>query len=241
MHVNKQNGKRYIGITKTSLYRRWGKDGHGYYSCPNTPICRAIKKYGWDGFEHVVLFENLSQEEASKKEIELIKEYKTQDGRYGYNTQPGGQLGNAGLKFSDESKRKMRDAKKGKKLTEEHKRKISEAGKGREAAPKSADGIRRLREANLGKTIPEETRQKISKTLTGIKRSPETLQKRKEHRKDIVKVYCPELDTEFPSINDASRDTAVPRSNIQKCLQGKRHTAGKANGTDIKLHWVKVG
>ena len=48
-----------------------------------------IIKYGWDNFEHEIVYENLSQREAQEKEIELIFKYKTWIGFEdccGYNT-----------------------------------------------------------------------------------------------------------------------------------------------------------
>lgn len=65
---------------------------------------------------------------------------------------------------SEEVKRKMSIANKGKTLSEETKKKISEAGKGRKC-PKSDDHRRKLSEANKGKKISNETKQKISTAL----------------------------------------------------------------------------
>lgn len=240
MHVNKINQKKYIGITHTTLYKRWGNNGSGYKNGRQSVFGRAIDKYGWDNFDHIVLFENLTMDEACKKEIEYIKKYNTQDPNYGYNIQPGGQLGNAGVKFSEESKQKMSDVKRGKKLSEEHKRKISESCKGHKPGIHTEEGLRKLREFNTGKTIPEETRRKISKSLTGIKRSPETLRKRKENSSRNVPVYCPELDMEFETICDAAKHSGAQRSNIQKCLKGERKTAGFDPVTHKRLHWEKV-
>lgn len=240
MHVNKINGKKYIGITKESLKKRWGCHGSQYIHDNSGRFAKALIKYGWENFDHIVVCENLSQEEACAKEIELIAVYKTQDPDYGYNIQAGGQLGNDGVIFSDESKEKMRKAKLGKKLSEEHKRKIGLSEKGRKAALKTPEGLQRLREANIGKTIPPEVRKKISNTLTGIKRSRETIQKRLESRKDLVKVYCPELELTFPSINEAARSTSIHRANIQKCLKGERQFAGRHPITNQKLHWIQV-
>lgn len=240
MHTNKTNNKKYIGITKTNLSKRWGHDGSGYRNNKQPLFSRAIEKYGWDGFEHVVLFENLSEKEACDKEIELISKYHTQNPNYGYNIQPGGQLGNTGVKFSEETKKKMSDAKKGRTLTEEHKQRISENCKGHTPCVHTEETKKRLSEINKGKKISEETKNKISETLTGIKRSPETLQKRKENNPMLVSVYCPELDMEFICIADAATYTGAQRSNIQKCLRGERHTAGKNPTTNEKLHWIKI-
>lgn len=72
-HINKYNGKVYIGITGINPSKRWGA-GCNYTGC--TLFNRALKKYGWKGFHHVILYPNLSKNIACKVEIELIKEYK---------------------------------------------------------------------------------------------------------------------------------------------------------------------
>lgn len=78
--------KKYIGITKNSLKRRWG-NGMGY----RTQIFnRAILKYGWCNIQHILLYDNLTLEEAKEKEIELISFFNTNDSRYGYNITGGG-------------------------------------------------------------------------------------------------------------------------------------------------------
>ena len=240
MHINKINNKKYIGITKTSLYRRWGKGGSQYLIDRHLPFARAIEKYGWDNFVHLVLYEHLTQSEACDKEIELIYKYRTQDSDYGYNIQPGGQLGNTGVVFTEEHRKKLSESKKGRKLSAEWRKKISEAVTGHRPAVHSLEFIEQQRLRNLGKIMPEETKRKISKTLKGIKRSPETLKKRKEHSTILVKVYSPELDMEFESIADAARYSGAQRSNIQKCLKGKRYTSGRHSETNERLHWKKV-
>ena len=88
-HINKINNKRYIGITKDKPVDRWGKDGNGYKT---QVFGRAIEKYGWDNFEHKILFENLSKKEAENKEIELIAFYQSNKPDYGYNVSGGGNL-----------------------------------------------------------------------------------------------------------------------------------------------------
>ena len=70
-HTNKFNGKVYIGITSRSVKRRWGNNGKQYLY-DNSRFANAIQKYGWDNFEHEILFEGLSKKEACQKEIELI-------------------------------------------------------------------------------------------------------------------------------------------------------------------------
>ena len=103
MHINKINDKKYIGITCQMPRKRW-KNGYGYdVGCY---FRNAIDKYGWNNFEHVVLFKNLSQKQAKEKEIELIKKYNTMNRNLGYNRTEGGD-GCQGIIMSNETKQKF--------------------------------------------------------------------------------------------------------------------------------------
>jgi len=134
-HINKTNGKRYIGITKQTPENRWGNDGINYKG-----FCRfwsAICKYGWDGFEHEIVVSGLTKEEACELEVKLIKEYKTQDRDFGYNILEGGNT----PKMTEEVRKKMSSSMKGNKnglghpCSEDKKRRISESQKGRKLTP----------------------------------------------------------------------------------------------------------
>ena len=87
VHINKINNKAYVGITSQSLTGRWGSNGNGYTK--KQVFYKAIQKYGWDNFEHILLEQNLSCEEASKKEKEYILKYNSLV-PYGYNCAIGG-------------------------------------------------------------------------------------------------------------------------------------------------------
>lgn len=90
VHINKTNRKLYIGQTcRKIVEQRYGKNGNQYKKCPL--FYNAIKKYGWNDFEHIVLFDNLSKEMADILEKELIKKYNTTDIEFGYNLNNGGQ------------------------------------------------------------------------------------------------------------------------------------------------------
>lgn len=97
------SGKVYIGITGIKPKDRWDS-GFGY---KGQVFERAIKKYGWENITHEILFTGLSKEEACKKEIELIAEYKSNDSRYGYNASLGGEGGNNGYIPSKEQRKAM--------------------------------------------------------------------------------------------------------------------------------------
>lgn len=100
MHVSPSN-KRYIGITRQEPEKRW-KSGNGYAG--NDYFYKAIKKYGWNNFEHNILFSELTKTEAEQKEIELISHYRSDEREFGYNFDHGG---NCVGSFSDEHKLKI--------------------------------------------------------------------------------------------------------------------------------------
>jgi group I intron endonuclease len=161
------NGKKYIGITSVSPKERW-KKGKGY---DTQYFSKAIKKYGWDNIKHEILFENLTKEEAEKKEVELIAFYKSNDKRYGYNIENGGR---AIGRFAPETILKMSEKKKGKHRSQETKRKLSKAFKGRVF---SEEWKNKISNSSKGKTLSEATRKKISLALKGRKASEKTKQK----------------------------------------------------------------
>lgn len=240
IHINKINNKKYVGITKTSVTKRWGKNGSEYIRDKSSIFGRAIVKYGWENFDHEIFSTNISKKRACDLEVILIATLRTRDKRYGYNIQPGGQLGNAGVVFSEEAKEKMRQAKVGNKLTEEHKKHISESLKGHKPANFTDESRMKLRLANIGKTIPNETREKISNTLTGITRSEETKRKMSANHVNKRGVFCPQLNEYFETLADVKNKYGIPHGNIEKCLSGERKSAGKHPITCEKLTWVEL-
>lgn len=162
-HINTINGKRYIGLTKQKPENRWGRNGINYRNkCPH--FWNAIQKYGWDSFEHKVLATNLSREEACQLEERLIAEYKTQDRKYGYNTLSGG----TAPKLPAEVRQKMSVAMMGNKnglghpCSEEKKKKISQANKGKKFSEERKANISKAKAGKSHKSPTEETRKKIS-------------------------------------------------------------------------------
>lgn len=109
-HINKLNGKVYIGQS-SSPENRWKGKGISYRGCHY--FYNAIVKYGWDNFHHVVLSSNLTKDEVNRIESVLISYYVNLG--ISYNIAPVG-FGIIGSR------------------SEEHKRKISKSLKG---VPKS--------------------------------------------------------------------------------------------------------
>ena len=139
-HKNKVNGKSYIGITcKNPPSERWRGSGQGYPMKTQPKFARAIAKYGWENFEHIILYKELTHQEAIQKEIDLIEKLDTINN--GYNETHGGE-GALGRKCSELAKNKMRETLGdktrgkynhfyGKHHTVATKKKISKANKGK--------------------------------------------------------------------------------------------------------------
>lgn len=119
-HVNKINGKVYIGQTCQKPQYRWNH-GEGYKNC--SYFYKAIQKYGWDNFQHVILEEKLSQEEANQKEQYYIKFYNSNNDLFGYNLSSGG---NNRTEISDFTRQKLSDHAKKMWSSEEKREKMSE-------------------------------------------------------------------------------------------------------------------
>lgn len=85
------NGKVYIGQTN-DIKRRWGRNGKEYENSPC--FYNAILKYNWENFQHEIIEDNLTKEEANKKEKYYINKYHAKDPNYGYNLADGGDGGN---------------------------------------------------------------------------------------------------------------------------------------------------
>lgn len=87
-HTNLINQKVYIGITSRSSQARWGLEGKGYKG--QSKFYNAIKKYGWENFNHEILYTGLSEQDALLLESQLIKEYNSI--KNGYNVSSYGTI-----------------------------------------------------------------------------------------------------------------------------------------------------
>lgn len=161
------DGKRYIGLTsKENLQDRF-HSGHGYKN--NTDFNNAIIEFGWRNISHEVLASGLTSDEAEKIERDMIAFYKSNDPEYGYNSYNGGVKGTKagkrtiarmktaqskernpmfGRTQTEETRRKISMAKKGKKLSDECKRKLSRALSG-EKNPSAKPVLQYDQEMNL--------------------------------------------------------------------------------------------
>lgn len=89
MHKLRADSRKYIGITcKNNPNYRW-QYGKGYKH--NAYFWNTIEKYGWNAFEHIILFEGLTKNQACLKEQALIKLFCTTEHSLGFNLTPGGE------------------------------------------------------------------------------------------------------------------------------------------------------
>lgn len=127
IHLNRINGKKYIGITCKKPEIRWA-NGLGY---KKQPFWNAITKYGWDNFEHIIIKDNLPEPCAKTLEKILIHKYNTRNPKYGYNATDGGD-GTLGIVFTQERKDKIRAKCIGRHPSEETRKKMSNSHKGKD-------------------------------------------------------------------------------------------------------------
>jgi len=126
----------------------------------------------------IFLKKNLTEQEAFKHEIYMIAIYGRKDNGTGIlrNKTNGGD-GISGYKHTTETRKNLSDMQTGKKRkphSEETKKKISQANKGRCV---SEETRKKLSEIQKGKTLSEETKKKISKIHKGKIVSDETKKK----------------------------------------------------------------
>jgi len=240
IHKNKINGKVYIGQTCQKPEKRWD-NGRGYETSPR--FYNAILKYGWDNFEHIILYTNLTVEEANKKEQELIKFYNSTDENFGYNITDGGK----NFRHSEETKKKIGESnsisQRGKHWSQKQRELMSELFSG---------------ENNpfYGKHHTEESKQLISEHRKGKRageehpfygkhHTKESLEKMSENRKSKggKKVKCINTGEIFETMMDAARwcGLATACSIGRVCNSSNEHkSAGKHPITGEKLYWEFV-
>lgn len=239
-HINKINGKIYIGQTKQSLKERWGSDGRRY---KGQVFYNAIQKYGWNNFEHILILDNLTQEQANHYEKIFIKKYNTTNRNFGYNITDGGNSNT----LNDKQKELRRQLNYQMWEDGTFKELINtpvyciELNKSFESALEAERQIK----------IDNSAIQKVCKgqlKYTGIKNGqPLHWIYLKDYNEDIIQslkgkqeilkgvsipVYCVELNKIFSGATEAGKKLNIDASSIRKVIRGKQKTAGK-------FHWIE--
>lgn len=204
---NSISGKRYIGQS-SDIRRRFREHIQKLRDKKhkNRHIQFSWNEYGESAFKFYVV-EMCEREFLDEKERFFIEKYRTMNQRFGYNLTNGGMTG---VKISEETRKKMSLKQSGKTLSDEHKRKISKAHKGRKKSFEFCEKMRsrilssetrkkislartgmpghrhteeykkRLSERRKGKSWSEETKKKISNSHKGILRSDDAKRKTSE-------------------------------------------------------------
>ena len=199
IHTNKINNKKYIGLTSQEPHKRW-RNGKGYKG--STFFHNAILKYGWDNFEHEVIQDGLSKEDAMKLEAELIMKYDTQNEDYGYNLESGG----SAPKHSEHTKQMLHDMFVGRMFTKETKEKMRASQKLRPRRPQTEETKKRISKANKGHKVSAETREVLRKTFS-------------------QPVLCVELNKIFDSMTSAAEYFGLKKCTISAVIKGRNKTA----------------
>ena len=206
IHINKINDKKYIGITCRNPEDRWGRNGVGYKK-EQSHFYKAIQKYGWDNFEHIIWADNLFEYEAKSIEVALIDTYKTNvcrwhDEAQGYNMTDGGE-GTKGCVLSEETRKKMSQSRMGRQVSEETRKKISEKHK--------------------GKIVSEETRKKLREINLGKSAGANNYSARAVYQIDKD---TNEIIARFETMQEASLQTGASYTHICNCCRGTRNVSG---------------
>ena len=110
------DGRCYVGQT-CDITARWKPSA--YKNC--VKFYSAIQKYGWENFNHEILVDKLTLEEANHLEEVYIKEYNSIEN--GFNLNSGGE----NKLHSQETKNKMSQTRKGVPHSQKHSEAISKA------------------------------------------------------------------------------------------------------------------
>lgn len=209
-HINKINNKVYVGITCQKCINRWN-NGKGYKK--QKLFNNAIQKYGWDNFEHKIMHENISKENACILERAYISFFKKR--KLSYNASNGGET-NDGWNQTEEVRKKLSESKKGEKnpmygknVSEETRKKKSKSLKGRTI---SEETRKKMSESRKGWIPSAEIKSKISNSLKGKykgeknpmygkKQNPKSVEKM---RQSIIKMY-----KERPEVKQKIRESML--------------------------------
>lgn len=238
IHRNKINNKTYIGITKQKPEDRW-REGLGYKT--QKKFWKAIQKYGWNNFEHIIFSTNLSEKEASLLEQDLIKKFDSI--KNGYNVSPGGSTTN----HSQETLEKMRQSMLGKKCSEQTKEKISSSQYHNNVKIK----VYCLEKNKIYNSITEASKDtgidksSITRVCNGKQKTAGKFHWSFANEKPMIvpdkryrPVCCITTKKFYQSISEAAKDTNSDSSNIKKVCDGKYKTTNKLKwryATDIEI------
>lgn len=234
--TNVVNGKRYVGLTRYPLAKRWGEHKACAAAGKRTTLYRAIRKYGPESFSLEQIASCLSLKSATAVERAVIQAFEPE-----YNMTNGGEFTLGKRVLSAEAAERIRKAHTGKIITPEQRAAISETLKKRYAVDpefreKSLQALAAAREkidreahraaasaASSGRVWSDDSRKRLSDAKKGIRHTQETVARVAAMKRK--KVECTSLAVAFDSASDAAEATGIHVSTISKVCLGRRPTA----------------
>ena len=174
--TNLTNNKFYIGQDS--------KNNPNYYGS-GIILIKAIKKYGKENFKKEILEFCITKNELDNREKYWIEYYNSTDKNIGYNIHSGGG-GSLGGPLSDEHRKKISNATKGKYVSPETRKKLSDrvfTNSHKEKISKNHIDVSGTNSPMYGKEHSETAKRKISEKNLGNKHSELTKLNMSQKRK----------------------------------------------------------
>jgi group I intron endonuclease len=182
--INMVNGKFYIG-SAVNFQRRFyiHKNQLNLQKHRNSKLQRAWNKYGGAAFEFVAVEEVLNREQLIATEQSWLDLLRPDLNGYNICKVATSRLG---VKASEETKSRMRNAQLGKRPSPETRAKMSQNNKGSKRSPRSPEHRAKISLIHSGKTVSQETRAKLREARKTYKPTAETLKKMSESMKKTL-------------------------------------------------------
>lgn len=216
MHIF-PNKKVYVGITKSTLARRWAR-GKGYSRQPL--LFSAILKYGWDNIQHILIRDGMTKEQAIKAEQDTIKKFRSNDANFGYNLTEGGE-GTVGVKRGKEASERMRNYNLTRNYDEAMRQKLREANLGKKASAETKAKMSQKRKGNgnsfYGKSHTEKTKSLLSKANSGFNSSLSLHIGKYDYNKNLLCVYGSMRSAETDGYKRRKFQNIISKNNFVEC------------------------
>ena len=215
--TNRVNGKSYIGQTlrrpidriRSHKYAASSKIG----ARSDMVIARAIRTYGWSSFTWRVIEICQSQELLDAAESYWIEKLRTASPN-GYNIALGGR-GRGSV--SDETRKRISEAGRGRAVSGDTRKKLSDLMKSRVRSPEVA---KKIGQANLGRKASAETKSRQSEAIKALGGS------------HMVE-WTPERREKLASARRGKLASQETKEKLSKVRSGE-------NGPSAKLNWSQV-
>jgi group I intron endonuclease len=218
---NKNNNKVYVGSSAT-IVTRWNMHRsqlrRGVHHTPY--LQRSWELHGEGAFEFVIFMDRVPPEKLIAAENSAMALFA--GATYNFAPAAGSKLGMKTGPFSEEHRRKIGDAQRGKEVSQETRAKISVAHKGKTLSPEHKAAFVGAR---LIHPIKDETRKKLSDSARNI--SQETRDKRSV---SMLATITPERRAAMSeSASNISEETRAKRSESVRLSWVKRKTKAAAS------------